>query len=322
MNVELSPVVLAAGLTVFFLALSIMGVIGIVTRKFSKVGIRVQKASTVEHSSSESLFRHDELSSINWLNSLLGRISFARSINRLLLQADVSLSTSVFFMLSIGAPLCSYLILRELIPLPWGAFLCSVAVAFMPWLWVKMKKDARMAKFLQQLPDALDALGRALRAGHALNSGLGLLAEEYDKPLGQEFEKTLQEINFGISLEKALTNLMERVDLPSLHFFAVSVIIQREVGGNLAELVETISYLIREQYKLLGRVKTLSGEARVSAIIFILLPIGIAAFIFRTNPGYLNLLFSHPQGIFLLKIGLCLMVVGILTMYKMIKIKV
>lgn len=322
MNIELSPIVLAAGLTVFFLALCIMGAIGLAMRHFGKVGTRVRKAGEATRFSDENLFRHDELSSIGWLNSLLERLGFIRSIHILLLQANIQISATIFLVLCIAAPLCSYLLFRQLITYPWVVFVCSAGVACIPWVWLKMKKDARRAKFLRQLPDALDTLARALRAGHALNAGLRLLADEYDKPLGQEFKITLQEINFGMSMEKALTNLMERVELPSLRFFAVSLIIQREVGGNLAELVETIAYLVREHYKLAGRVKVLSAEGRFSAIIFVILPIAVSAVIYYINPTYLNLLFTHPQGSIVLKIGLALMVCGVLTMYKMIKIKV
>lgn len=322
MTFDIPPVVLAAGLTVFFLALVFMGVIEIIMRKFGKIGNRVRKAVAVRHFPDENLFRQEDLSSIDWLNPLLKQIPFFRFVHMLLLQARVPVSTNVFLIFCISIPLCSYLLFRYIIPFPWFVYLCTATVALLPWIWLKMRKDARRDKFLQQLPEALDALARALRAGHALNAGLRLLADEYDKPLGEEFKITLQEINFGISMEKALTNLMERVDLPSLRFFAVSLIIQREVGGNLAELVETIAYLVREHYKLIGRVKVLSAEGRISAIIFILLPLAISAAIFHINPDYLNLLFTHPQGFMVLKIGFFLMIGGILTMYKMIKIKV
>ncbi|MEZ6852813.1 type II secretion system F family protein [Halodesulfovibrio aestuarii] len=322
MNIDLPPIALTAGLSAFFLALSIMGVIGFLMRKYGKIGTRIQKASTGERSSDVNLFRQEQLSDIDWVNSLLKHLPFVRSVHRLLLQASVPFSVNIFFILCIAAPICSYLILKELISYPWIVACCSAGVAAIPWIWVTMRKDARRTKFLEQLPDALDALARALRAGHALNSGLRILADEYGKPLGEEFKITLQEINLGMSMEKALTNLMERVDLPSLRFFAVSLIIQREVGGNLAEIVETISYLVREHYKLIGRVRVLSAEGRFSAIVFILLPIAIAGAIFYLNPTYLNLLITHPQGNIVLKVGLFLMVCGVFTMYRMIKIKV
>lgn len=322
MEWELSPIVIAASLTAFFGALFVIGVLTTARRQFGKIGARIRRAGESNDISQQSLFRQSELSSIDWLNDFLKKIQIIHRVQRLLLQADVQLNATVFLTLCIGAPLCTYLLLNRIVFDSLIALLCAVGVALLPWLWVTTKKKMRMAKFLTQLPDALDALARALRAGHGISSGFNLLAEEYEKPLGQEFEKTLKEINFGIGLEKALKNLMERVDLPSLRFFAVSVIIQREVGGNLAELIETIAHLIREHYKFLGRVRVLSSEARISALILTILPVAIGLLIFYLNPTYISLLYTHPLGIFLFKIVAFLMIAGVLVMYRMVKIKV
>ncbi|SIN79892.1 type II secretion system F family protein [Halodesulfovibrio marinisediminis] len=320
---EISPVVIAASLTAFFGALFIIGVLTYSKRQFGKIGARVRRAGERKDVTQKSLFRQAEFSSIEWLDTFLKKVPIGFSIQRLLLQADIQLNPAVFLSLCIGAPVITYLILHGVIHAPFMATsIFVIGVGVLPWLWVKIKKKLRMAKFLKQLPDALDGLARALRAGHGISSGFNLLAEEYDKPLGQEFEKTLQEINYGIGLEKALKNLMERVDLPSLRFFAISVIIQREVGGNLAELVETIAHLIREHYKFLGRVRVLSAEARISAIILSILPVGIGLVIFYLNPEYMSLLYTNPEGISLLKVVGGLMFFGIIVMYRMVKIKV
>lgn len=322
MITDVPPVVIAASMTVFFLALAALGIINIAHRHSTGITGRVKRFKSQNEYGTNGLLKQDRLAPIKWVDALLKQLPPARAAHLLLLQADAPIGTWLFLLLNILLTIVAFVLAILFVPVPFAPLIITLAAGIFPWLLLRRAKEIRMAKFLAQLPNALDTLARALRAGHALPSGLTLVAEEYDAPLGDEFEKTLQEINFGVSLEKAMTNLMNRVDLPSLRFFAVSIIIQREVGGNLAEIVDTISHLIREHYKLMGRVRVLSAEARISAIILILIPIGIAGIIQMLNPQYLNLLFEHPRGLFMLKGGIALMAVGVLTIRQMIRIKV
>ncbi len=179
-----------------------------------------------------------------------------------------------------------------------------------------------MAKFQEQLPDALDLIARALKAGHAFSGGLRMVAEEFGDPVGTEFRKTLDEINFGVGVDQAMKNLARRVDCADLQFFVVSVIIQRETGGNLAEILEKIAALVRERFKLYGKVRTLAAEGKLSAIILIALPFLIAFYFFLIQPEYISLLFRDPIGIAMLAGASIMMVIGVLMMRKMIQIRV
>ena len=153
-----------------------------------------------------------------------------------------------------------------------------------------------MQRFEEQLPDALELIARSLKAGHAFSSGMKMVTDEFDDPVGTEFAKTLNEINFGVDVTEALKNLAKRVDCPDLNFFVISVILQKETGGNLAEILENIGHLIRERFKFYGRVRTLTAEGRLSAVVLIGLPFVIAFVIFLLNPEYIKILTIY-QGI-------------------------
>jgi tight adherence protein B len=191
-----------------------------------------------------------------------------------------------------------------------------------PFLYVYLKKKRRMEKFQRQLPDALDLIARALKAGHAFTGGLKMVGDELGEPVGTEFEKTLHEINFGSGVPEALKGLSQRVDCPDLRFFIISVIIQRETGGNLAEILGKISYLIRERFKLQSRVQVLASEGKLSAIILIAIPFVIALALSVLNPVYMKTLFVDPVGKALVAFALVMMVIGIVVMKRMIEIRV
>jgi len=200
--------------------------------------------------------------------------------------------------------------------------LFALLAALAPWGYLALRKKQRLAQFEQQLPDALDMIARSLRAGHAFTGGMQMVVMEFAEPARSEFRKTLDEVNFGVSYEDALRNMAERVDCPDLKFFALSVIIQRQSGGNLAEILDKISYLIRERFKLYGKVKALTGEARISAVILSLLPFFMAAVIYVLNRAYLEILFREPVGRVMAGAALVLMGLGIVAMKRMITIRV
>jgi tight adherence protein B len=161
-----------------------------------------------------------------------------------------------------------------------------------------------------------------LKAGHAFSSGLRLVSEEMEDPIGFEFEKALNEINFGISAQDALVNLTGRVPLDDLRFFVISVILQKETGGNLAEILENLARLIRERFKLNGHVRVLSSQARLSAYILIAVPIVLAFIIHLLNPKFYEAFFENPVGKYVLVAGVAWMIVGIFFMKRMVTIRV
>ena len=179
-----------------------------------------------------------------------------------------------------------------------------------------------MKKFQAQLPEALDLMARSLRAGHAFSTGMKLAADEFDDPLGTEFNITLDEINFGLGVPEALKNLVNRVDCQDLNFFVVAVILQRETGGNLAEIMENIAHLIRERFKLYGKVKTLAAEGKLSMIILIALPFCIIGALLFVNPKYIMTLFTEYAGRIMIAGALFMMVIGAFVMSRIVKIEV
>jgi tight adherence protein B len=184
------------------------------------------------------------------------------------------------------------------------------------------KKKKRMNKFYEQLPDALELISRALKAGHAFSGGLKLVADEFPDPIGPEFAETIAEINFGVSVPDALKHFANRVDCSELKYFVVSVCIQRETGGNLTEILDTLAYLIRERFKLRGKIRTLSAEGKFSAAVLLILPIFMFIAIYFINPSYMNTLLIEPIGKIMLFCSCVLMVIGAIVMKKMIDIKV
>jgi tight adherence protein B len=179
-----------------------------------------------------------------------------------------------------------------------------------------------MAQFQRQLPEALELIARALRAGHAFFVGLKLVGEEFSEPIGPEFKRAFDEVSMGISVQQALQNLANRVDCLDLKFFVTSVSVQRETGGNLAEIIESLGHLIRKRFELYLKIKALSAEGKVSAIILFALPLVLGLLLYRMNPEYIGLLFTDPIGHTMLMTGSALMIIGAFITMKMVNIEV
>jgi tight adherence protein B len=268
------------------------------------------------------IVKKHQLSAVPWLDTMLSRQHWTAAADRMLAQADIQAPLGVFVLSSlvlavIGAVFIQFLAQSTLI-----AGIGAGVFAVLPFWWIRLKRKRRMAHFEKQLPEALDLVARALKAGHTFNSGMAMVGQEFGDPIRMEFGKTLEEINFGVTLLEALDNIMDRVDCPDLNFFVVSLKIQSETGGNLAEIVENIASLIRERFKLRGRIRILSAEGRFAALILSLMPFGVAGAIYVSNPGYIGLLVDDPLGRMILWTCSGMMLFGILVMRKMIRIDV
>ena len=284
---------------------------------------RLKTLSSSEYANdSHDITRKRVLSRVPLLNTILLHTPGVRPLERLLQQANVQSPLGVFILLAAVLALTGYLAgslltINRVIPLIIAAFLVGI-----PFLYVIRKKKKRMDKFQKQLPEGLELIARSLRAGHAFTSGMKLAADEFDDPLGPEFTETLDEINFGVSVSDALKNLAGRVDCPDLRYFVVAVILQRETGGNLAEIIESIGYIIRERFKLRGKIRILAAEGKLSAIILVAIPFFVIIVLRFTSPEYINALFFEPAGRIMGAVALVMMVMGIFVMKKMIAIKV
>lgn len=204
----------------------------------------------------------------------------------------------------------------------WGGLAGGGLGLSIPYVMLARKKKRRLQKFEKQLPDALDLLARGLRAGHAFPTGLQQVAKEMDDPLGMEFFKTFREFNHGLDLNTALLNLCYRIDLRALSFFTTAVVIQRETGGNLTEILEKISVLIRERFKLTSQIKALTAEGRLSGVILLILPPLLAGMLMVFNPKYESQLFLDPMGHVLIGVALGFQMLGMYWIHKIVNIKV
>lgn len=261
--------------------------------------------------------RKSMLSEVPWLHRVLLAIPFMQSLGYLVEQANSPYRLSTFLMLSLVLFFTGQLMLQEPLNIAGG-----VSLALAPFVYLYLQKRRRLRRFERQLPEALDFVARTLKAGHTFNVGMKMVGDEFLPPIGKEFAKTVDEINFGGGIQEALENLSYRVDCADLRFFVTSVIVQRETGGNLAEIIEKASGLIRQRFELLGRIRVLAGEGKLSAMVLIALPFFISFTTYTLHPEYLMTLFTDPIGKWLVVSACVSMAFGALVIMRMIRIKV
>ena len=204
----------------------------------------------------------------------------------------------------------------------WLAVLAMLLSAALPTGWIARKRRRRLKQLERQLPDALDLMVRALRAGHAFSSALQMAGTEMSDPLASELRLTHDEVNFGVPLDQALLNLEQRVPLMDLRYFVVAVLVQREAGGNLTEVLTNLSRLIRERLKLMGRVRVLTAEGRLSAWILSLMPFMLFALIATFNRKFMEPLWTDPIGIGLVRVMLGMMLLGVIWLRRITNVRV
>lgn len=259
-----------------------------------------------------------ELNSKSLLDRLTPEIF---KLSKMFEQADVKMKPSTLFGVALGlATALGFIamVVTNVYVAPVGA-LIGFALPF-GWLW--FKKTGRMKKFQSQLPDAMELVARALRAGHSLAAGLHVVAEEMPEPIAKEFGRVYEEQNLGVPLEEALRHMCDRIPNLDLRFFVTSVAIQRQTGGDLAEILDRIGYVIRQRFKILGQVKALTAEGRLSGIVLIALPIGLFLMMWVMKPDYVSLLWTDPMGIKMSIGAVVLMILGAIAIKKIIDIKV
>ncbi|MYM85416.1 pilus assembly protein TadB [Duganella sp. FT50W] len=256
------------------------------------------------------------------VQQLLAALPGVAKLDRLLLQTGRGMSAAQLCAL-IGAGFVLGAVLAGVLGLPWfGLLAMGAGVAALPVFEALRAKRKRILRIEALLPDALDMMGRAMRAGHAFPTALKMVGEEIPDPLGAEFRSVFDEVNFGVSMPDALMNLALRVPSTDLRYFVIAVLIQRETGGNLTDLLASISAIIRDRLKLLGQVKVMSAEGRMSAWVLGLMPFAVGALVSVVNPGSLEVLFTDPGGRKMLGVAAALMLIGMLAIRKITTIHV
>ncbi|HTG88274.1 MAG TPA: type II secretion system F family protein [Pyrinomonadaceae bacterium] len=268
------------------------------------------------------LARSELMSEIPWVNRTMISLQAALHLKRMLDQADLHITPSRLIMFSVMAGLLGGLaasVLTIFIPIMILAGLVCAAIPF-GHVWWKRKK--RFDAFLEQLPDALDLISRALSAGHAFSEALHMVSIEMPHPIAAEFRKAYEEQNLGLSVKLALENLTQRMPILDLKMCVTAILIQRETGGNLAEILEKVAYTIRERFRILGDLKTLTTSSRMSAWLLCALPIGVALAVTVMNPEYMSVLWKDPRGHYLIAAALFMQITGMLIVRKILNIKI
>ena len=289
-----------------------------------RVEERLRAMSSGGSATSEaSILKQRLLSEAPLLQRLLLSLPRVQELDKLLQQSGTNWTTAKFAGMTVGF-FSATLIAMQWVPALPGTV--DVLIAFgagtLPFLYVLRKRNKRTRKMERQLPDALDLMARALKAGHALASALQMVGDEAQDPIAAEFRIVHDEINYGVSVETALMNLATRVPSTDMRYFVIAVLIQRETGGNLTEVLGNLSALIRERLRLLGKIQVLSAEGRMSGWVMGCLPFAVALIINLINPQFMSVLWTDPMGLKIVYGMLFLMAVGALWMRKIIRIRI
>lgn len=307
----------------------VLGAYLLATHGTDKKRARLQKrlSEALMHSAQSEdvdvvLARNELMSEIPWVNRTLISIQAALHLKRMLDQADLHITPSRLIMFSFMAGMLGALaasVVTVFIPL---MILAGLICAALPLVHVYYKRKKRFDKFLEQLPDALDLISRALSAGHAFSEALHMVSVEMPDPVATEFRKAYEEQNLGLSVKLALENLTARMPILDLKMCVTAILIQRETGGNLAEILEKVAYTIRERFRILGDLKTLTTSSRMSAWLLCGLPIFVAVMVTVMNPEYMSVLWKDPRGHYLIAAAMFMQVTGMLIVRKILKIKI
>ena len=294
----------------------------IVPRGADRAVERIQKWTAPEVAAQSDIVRKESLSDIPWLHDLLIKMRQFQPLRLLHRQADCRVPLGIFVLATPLLALGALLLILSMHQALLLALLLAFVLGALPAGYLYWLKNQRMKMFERQLPEALELVSRALRSGHAFSVGLKLVGDEAADPIGTEFRRAFDEISMGVALPQALQNMTDRLECVDLRFFVTSVLVQRETGGNLAEIIDSLAGMIRKRFELHLKVRALSAEGRFSAIILFGLPIVVGGILFKLNPDYMSPLLTDPMGQNMLMVGSFLMVIGAIVMKRMVAIKV
>ena len=268
------------------------------------------------------LLKEELLSTVPVFHRALIRFEIFNRLQETLRQADLKITVYRFLSYSLIAGLLAGLITFFFTGSLMAMFLVEIVVMIAPLLWVLNKRRRRFNTFLEQLPDALELMVRSLQAGHSFSSALQMVATEMPEPIAREFGKTYEEQNLGLNIKSALENMCERVPILDLKLCVTAVLIQREIGGNLSEVLRNISHTIRERFRIQGEIRVKSAQARLSGYIVSALPFFLFFWINIVNPDYMKSMYDHPLGFYILGGGMVAQVIGWLIIRKIVDIEV
>ncbi len=244
------------------------------------------------------------------------------SLQSLIDQSGVRITPSAVVLISVMGALMAGLITYLLLPLVLVAALVAVAAAFAPFGFLLHRRGRRLKRFEEMFPEALDLLSRAIRAGHAFQTAMGMVADELPEPVGPEFKKTFDQQNYGLPLRDALNELSERIHLLDVRFFVTAVLIQRDTGGNLSEILDNLAHVVRERFKIQRQVRVHTAHGRFTGYVLLALPAALAVALSVINPDHMQLLFHERMGQVMLMGAIVMQSIGFVWIRKVIKIEV
>lgn len=268
------------------------------------------------------LVRDEMMSSVPWLHRLMLQWSWSSKLQDYLIQAGLTLKPAKLLLISGVAGLGAYLVAGYFLAHFYLALPIGIVTALIPIGVVAFVRRRRLRKFEEHFPEALDLLGRAVRAGHAFTTGLEMISKECPEPLAGEFRTTFEEQNFGLPLRDALLNMAERIPLVDVQFFVTALLIQKETGGNLAEILDGLARVIRDRFRIYREVQVRTAQGRLTAGILIALPLMMMLILSALNPHYIGILFTDPAGPYVLITAGAMQIVGSMILWKIIHFEV
>jgi len=284
--------------------------------------LKMALLSSARHGADESILKQRVLAESQEVAALLGKLPRVNRLDLLLLQSGLDWSVARFLALTLIAPVAVVIGISTLNP-PWVASAALAAAgASLPLFYVLHRRTRRLMKLEAQLPEATDLISRALRAGHSLPSALEMAGDELPQPIGAELAMVFGQINYGVSLNDALAGLIDRVPVDDLRYLVIAILIQRESGGNLAEILDNVGSLIRKRLQLLDKVRVLSAEGRLGGWILTALPPGMAVVVYQLNPELMSTLWKDPTGIQMMWTAIVMTCVGVLWIRQIVRIHI
>lgn len=282
----------------------------------------VQKAAERSPNEELALLRDQMLSEIPAFDALLRRSERINNLQNFLSQADMNVRAGNMLLICALSGVALGIAAMYAGKSPVFGWFGLLLGGFLPYSYISYKRGKRFKKFEELFPEAIDTLARAVRAGHAFTTAIELIANEVNEPVASEFRKLFEEQKFGLPVREALLNLTERIPLVDVKFFVTAVMLQRETGGNLAEILDNLSYVIRERFKIMRQVSVYTAQGRLTMMLLMMLPPIIVVTMLIVNPSFIRPLFVNPFGHVLLVIGLVLQTLGYFVIRKVIRIQV
>lgn len=263
----------------------------------------------------------EHLSSIPAFDRFLGRGRMAGALQRMLVESGLNLTVGAFVLASVLGAAVGFVVGWSVLNFAVAAVVLALVGAIAPYVYVSHKRTVRLRVFEEQFPEAIDLISRALRAGHALTTGLGMVADEIPAPVGAEFKRLYDEQNFGMSLPDALRAMAQRVPVLDARFFVTAVLTQRESGGNLSEVLDNLASVMRERFKLKRQIRVISAHGRISGWVLSCLPPALAAILFFLSPNFMRILWEDPLGLRLVMVAVMLQLIGTYAISRLVKIE-